>query len=64
MTSDYKDGGAKMLDVIAFINPLKVLRIAKYIDGHNQSKMEKLFNCYLKGLVTKNIELFFMGFVT
>lgn len=52
MTNDYKDGGAKMLDIRAFNRALKATWITKYLDNSNKGKWKNLFNysfCELGG---------------
>ena len=54
MINDYKDGGAKMLDISAFNRALKATWITKYLDNNNKGKWKNLFNHSFRELGGKN----------
>ena len=54
MINDYKDGGAKMLDIFAFNRALKATWITKYLDNNNKGKWADLFNHSFRELGGKN----------
>ena len=53
MINDYKDGGAKMLDIFDF----KATWITKYLDNNNKGKWKNLFNHSFRELSCKKCTL-------
>ena len=46
MISDYKDGGAKMLDIFAFNKALKVTWVTRYLDDNYKGKWKNTFRSF------------------
>ena len=54
MIGDYKDEGAKMLDIFAFNKALKETWVTKYLDDSFKGKWKTLFDHFLHGMAGKN----------